>query len=328
MAHSHPAVLFSVAEIEQAADSILRERPGPIPTFRLLKEVLHLPPEDLQLRNAKAAMEQDKWVIQLREAQLANGSWGRFHSQDTSIKSIFRTSEEAIDRAFALGLDVSHPQLSRAAGYIERALAGRAQVTDRAEKNEAWPLLLRFILAGRLAQIEPANPLVKEDWECLAEVTRRAFGSGFYLQADEAQAFVQLTGTRVPGGFIESQHALWILASRPLPKNLERQLVNWVWGKPDGMRYLRAPLSSPTPKTIIAWLRSMSILSRFPSWRKVSADGLNQLWQQRNPAGLWDFGPQTRWCMDLPISESWRTRINRQVDYSTCMLSIFRRYLD
>ncbi len=328
MAQSQSAVEFSVAEIERTAETILREQPDPIPTFRLLGEVLRLPPEDTGLRKAKAAAEQNKWVHQLRDAQLKNGSWGRFHSQDTKTKSIFRTSEEAIDRAFSLGLDGSHPVLRWAVEYIERVLNGQVQITDRAEKNEAWPLLIRFILAGRLAQIDPSNPMLDNGFECLAEVAGRAFASGSYLLADEAEAFMQVTNTRVPGGFIESQHALWILASRPLPKMLGRRLVDWVWGKPDGIRYLRAPLSRPMPKTIIAWLRSMNILSRFPCWREVPVEAMNELWKQRSPEGLWDFGAQTRWCMDFPISNTWHTRINRQLDYSTCLLVLMRRWFD
>jgi hypothetical protein len=42
--------------------------------------------------------------------------------------------------------------------------------------NEAWPLLKRFFLAGRLAQID-ANPQL-DSWQYLVNVAEQAFASG------------------------------------------------------------------------------------------------------------------------------------------------------
>ena len=335
MLSSPPAVPFSLAQLQLAAGNLLQVNPDPVPAYRLLREVLRLPGEDKELRRAKKAAEQSKWVKQLEGAQHADGSWGRFHSQDTRVKAAFRTSEEAIDRAFSLGLDGSHPVLIRAAHYIENVLNSRAVVTDRVEKSEAWPLLLRFILAGRLAalqcrwpQIASPNPVLAGAWECLVAVARQTFKSGKYNLADEAEAFVKVTKLHVPQGFIESQHALWILSSQPLPLDIDRQLVAWVWTKPDGIRYLRASLSDLQPRQIAYWLRSMNILTRFASWRQVSGELFTRLWDQRDELGLWDFGRQTAWCVDFPLSENWRGSLKRKLDYTTCVLALLRRYFD
>ncbi len=321
-------VAFSPDEISCIAREILATRPDPVPTYRLLNEVLRLPSDDPEHAKARMAAGRSSGVRQLKAAQLADGSWGRFHSQDTQVKSIFRTSEEAIDRAFSLGLDPGHPVLSRAKAYIEKVLVGQAHITDREEKNAAWPLLIRFILAGRLAQIRPEHPLIDDSWESLMEVARRAFASGQYSLADEVKAFLAITGIHVPKAFLESQHALWILSARPLPGQLERDLVDWVWNKPDGIRYVRVPLANPRPRTIAYWLKSMNILARFVSWRQVSAMALNNLWEQRDEQGLWDFGSQAAQSRDFPLSENWRQRMKRKVDYSTCVLVVLRRWFD
>jgi hypothetical protein len=325
---TQPAVNFSLAEIHSAAHRLLHVQPDPIPAYRLLHEVLRLPSADGRLQNARAVAEHSKWVQQLSEAQLADGSWGRFHSQDTRLKSVFRTSEEAIDRAFSLGLESSHPVLARAVDYIESVLTGQAYLTDRAEKNESWPLVIRLILSGRLAHIQPANPILNDAWGCLVRVAQQAFSSGKYCLDDEADAFVMLTNTYVPKCFLESQHALWILSSRPLEARLEMHLVNWIWNKPDGIRYLRAPLAGFQARQIAYWLRSMNILSRFPSWRYTCGEALSQLWSQRDELGYWDFGRQISGCVDLPLSENWKNSVKRQVDYSTFMLVLLRRFFD
>lgn len=85
---------------------------------------------------------------QLEDSQLPDGSWGRFYSQDTKKKTMFRTTEEAIDRVFALGLEPGEGVLTSVSQYIQDVLHGDAQITDWTEKSESWPLLVKFILAG------------------------------------------------------------------------------------------------------------------------------------------------------------------------------------
>ncbi len=341
MPHSD-LVAFSLDDLERSAYTLLDGRPDPIPAYRLLNEVLRLQAENPKLIQARQAAAQSKWMKQLEAAQLPDGSWGRFHSQDTKQKSVFRTSEEAIDRAFSLGVQPDQPVLYKARKYIEKVLSGQAQISDRAEKSMAWPLLIKLMLAGRLAALsgrwpalrdkgrenDPASPLVDESWECLAEVVRRAFASGQYSLANEKAGFFDMTGTPVRNGFLESQHALWILSARPLPGRLEQDLVRWIWNKPDGIRYVRVPLGDPQPRTIAYWFRSMNILARFPSWRAAGAGTLNRLWKQGKRNGLWDFGPRTAMCNDFPISENWRRLLKRKVDYSTCVLVVLRRWFD
>ena len=272
---------FTLADLLQAARSLLASNPEPILAYRLLREVLRLPPGDPELSWVKKAALQGKWVRQLEQSQLSDGSWGRFHSQDTKKKTVFRTTEEAIDRAFALGLDPGDELLKEARLYCQKVLDGDARITDRYEKNEAFPLLIQYIVAGRLAQLDPDNTRLIPYWEFLLDIAGHAFASGSYSLEDEADAFLKLTGVHVPDGFLESQHALWILSSRRLPDQLERALLSWIFYKSDGIRYIRAPLIEPPRRQIGYWLRSMNLLARFPSWRELSVDGLNQLWGQR-----------------------------------------------
>lgn len=328
MSLSRPHAMFTLQEVQDQARVILHSQPDSIPAYRLQHEVLRLPADDHELRVTKEAVSSSKWLKQLDAAQLPDGSWGRFHSQDTKKKTIFRTSEEAIDRAFALGLGPDHPVLAQARIHIENVLTGGACITDREEKNQAWPWLIKLILAGRLAQIDPTNQVLDPYWEFLAEVTRQAFASGNYCLEDEAQAYLHISGVHVPQGFLESQHALWILSAHALPTKLEHALVKWIWHKPDGIRYLRTPLSQLQPRLIAYWLRSMNILTRFQTWREVSTITLNTLWSQRDGDGLWDFGSQVARCSDFPLSESWRKGMNRKVDYSTCMLALLRKHFD
>ncbi len=328
MTHTPGPVKFTLDEILQIARGILDANPDGVVAYRLYQEVLRFPPDDPQLAGAKNAAVKNKWVHQLSDSQLPDGSWGRFHSQDTKKKALFRTTEEAIDRAFALGLEPGDGLLLCTRQYILKVLHGEAQIADPSEKNESWPILIKFILAGRLAQLDPSNEVLDSTRSYLAEVASQAFATGKYRLEDEATAHLRLFARHVPHGFLESQHALWILSFQNLPNELEHALVNWIWYKPDGIRYLRAPLSELEPRLIGSWLRSMNILSRFGCWREICAPTLNRLWEQRDEHGLWDFGSQIARSVDFPLSESWRHSANRKMDYSTCMLVLLRRVFD
>jgi hypothetical protein len=321
-------VTFRCTDVNQAARELIDANPEAIIAYRLLREVLQLPPSNPELAWAKKTALKSKWVRQLEQSQLPDGSWGRFHSQDTKKKTAFRTTEEAIDRAFALGLEPNEGILRRISGYILDVLYGERHITDRTEKSESWPLLVNYILAGRLAQIDPADKKLDSFWAYLTEVAKQALASGNYRLEDEANAYLHLSGVHVSGGYLESQHALWILSSRKLPYQLDRSLVSWIWHKPDGIRYLRAPLLEPSSRHIGYWLRSMSLLSRFSSWREISADVLNQLWKQRNQEGCWDFGSGISRSVEFPLSESWRQSSKRKQDYTTHILVLLRKYFD
>ena len=328
MTHTPDSVIFTLDDIHRSARDILGANPDWVVRQRLIREVLRESSDNPTLAQAKNAALSSKWVQLLEEAQLPDGSWGRFHSQDTIKKTAFRTTEEAIERAFALGLEPGDAVLQRVRQYILEVMHGDAQIADRNEKNEAWPLLVQFIFAGRLAQLDPPNKLLDSFWSYWAEVANQAFASGNYRLEDEASAHLHLSGRHIPQGFLESQHALWILSTKSLLSQLEQTIVDWIWNKPDGIRYLRAPLSNPRPRLIGYWLRSMNILSKFSCWRENCVPVMNRMWEQRDDHGLWDFGSLIARSVDFPISESWRQVTNRKMDYSTCMLVLMRRYFD
>jgi len=307
---------------------MLAVNPDPVVACRLLREVLRVPAGDPEMIEVKETAQRSKWVRQLEQSQLPDGSWGRFHTQDAKKKTAFRTTEEAVDRAAAMGLEPGEGVLKRLSLYCEHILRGEAQISDWYEKNESFPVLIQYIVAGRLAQIDPASNTLTSYWEFLTEVARRAFSSGVYNLHDEAEAFLQLSGVHVRGGFLESQHALWILSSRKLPESLELAFVSWIWRKPDGIRYIRSPLAHLQPHRIGFWLRSMNILSRFPSWRTLAHGSLVELWEQRDKDGSWDFGSSIAGCVEFPISESWRQPDKRRQDFSTHILVLLRKYFD
>ncbi len=104
------------------AQIILGFEPDAIVRFRLLRDVLHLLPASPELSQITTKLNRHPWIKQLSQDQQPDGSWGRFHSMDSRIKARFPTSEVAVRRALALGLDKDNPILARAASYMQRVL--------------------------------------------------------------------------------------------------------------------------------------------------------------------------------------------------------------
>ncbi|MEI6171975.1 MAG: hypothetical protein WCQ45_05830, partial [bacterium] len=97
---------------------ILRGKPDPSVRVRLLRDGLQVPSGDARIQAACEALEDSVHVTLLRNEQRGDGSWGRLHSRDTASSQSIPTTEWAVERAVAIGLDASHPILDAAAAYL------------------------------------------------------------------------------------------------------------------------------------------------------------------------------------------------------------------
>jgi hypothetical protein len=298
--------------------------------------VIRVPSSDRELQIAKAQLDQSQCVQALAREQRADGGWGRFHSQDTRRKQAILTTEMGIERALALGLDSSHPILTRASTHILNILQGRAAFPDPPEKNQRWPTGTRLFLAGTLAQIAPDHPAIHDDKVLWGTIAARAFQSGQYNEEDEAKAHVELTGIPVRGTYLvfrnKYQFNLLGTLRGKLAGNLEQALLQWLWQHPNGIGYLSVPLNHKPPQKpgpFDRWLASLELLARvFPSWTSCAGAFIRWLLDRRDEQGFWDFGPRAATSSWLPLSDGWRDKRTRQLDWTTRALVLLRSYCD
>ena len=85
------SAVLTLKQVENAAEVVLAKDPEPVVKARLLREVLVRPADDSEYLKAKADARESKWVRQLEEAQCDDGSWGRFHTENTKARSTFPT---------------------------------------------------------------------------------------------------------------------------------------------------------------------------------------------------------------------------------------------
>ncbi|HEX7619953.1 MAG TPA: hypothetical protein VF359_02000 [Anaerolineales bacterium] len=99
-------------QIESIGRLLLEAQSNPIFSHRILQDVQCLPPGFAELTTFRAHMLTHPWVEELGRPQRPDGSWSRFHSMESTIKTRFSSTEIAIRRALMLGLDKETPVLA------------------------------------------------------------------------------------------------------------------------------------------------------------------------------------------------------------------------
>jgi hypothetical protein len=316
--------------IQETALKILRQSPDVVIRHKLKFEILSQQIIDLEAFSLDAS----KHVQTLANEQYDDGSWGRFHSQDSRRKQKIPTTEFAVERATHLGLGPTHPVLVRAANFIEHVLDQSLPFPDPPETNNRWETGKRLFLASTLAMIQPDHPLVVQEHALWLSIAERAFQSGQYVQEDEMEAHAELTGASVKDSYLtlNGKYQLILMGSQSgkLSPKLAKSIMSWVWERPDGIRYLGQPLKPPPgikPEVVDRWLSSLAlILLRFPSEYYHTHPAIDWLLSQQTNDGYWDFGPCPRRSTFLPLSENWYNPKHRKFDWTTRVLSILADY--
>jgi hypothetical protein len=316
--------------IQETALKILRQSPDVVIRHKLKFEIL------CQQGNAQDVFSLDasQHVQTLANEQHDDGSWGRFHSQDSRRKQKIPTTELAVERALHLGLDPAHPILLKTANFIEHVLNQTLPFPDPPETNNRWETGKRLFLASTLSMIQPDHPLVLQEHSLWLSIAERAFQSGQYVQGDEIEAHAELTGASVKDSYLtlNGKYQLNLIGSQSgkLPAKLAKSIMTWVWERPDGIRYLGQPLKTPPgfkPEVVDHWLSSLALtLLRFPYVYHHTQHAIDWLLSQRTVDGYWDFGPCPRRSTFFPLSENWHNPKHRRFDWTTRVLSILADY--
>jgi len=232
---------FTQGDLKNTAERVPEMHPDPVPRFRLLRDVLGL---DAAYQSAREDRKKSRWIALLESSQLADGTWGIFHTRDIRVKQRFATTELALSVALDCGLDKQGPVLQRVQPTILDHMEGKYIWPDRPEKHDnplAWSVLVRHISAATLARIDTCHPRLGEFWLLWAEALKAAFHSGEYDRQREIAALNSLMKCRMQDPMpFHKRYPLLILSAinNQLSRDLERMMLEWVLHSPSGIYYL------------------------------------------------------------------------------------------
>lgn len=324
----------TLAEIESLGRQLLARTHHPVPRFRLLRDVVGEAPDSEALIDAHSALPSSNWYTELARSQSPDGSWGRFHSRNSTLKLPFPTTELALYRARSLGLGKKDELVGRSLRLMEDILNNKVSWQDPAEKHEGWAINTRFITAATLALFDPTNILLTELVERWVQVVNATFANGAYDAWAEQKAHLEINNIHTKGKYLKLAGLYpLILLSLPavkLEQSIEAALMNWVSEKFAGIYYVYGARMlvppAPTNPHFHSWLNGLDLLCRFPTGRELCAPLLNWLWQERSEDGDWDFGAAARRDLAFPLSENWKNATDRKIDCSIAVLSLMRKY--
>ncbi len=308
---------------------MLNQNPDPIVKHILINNILKAINNDY--------LYESKWYRQLKEEQNSNGSWGRFHSEDSKIKSIFRTTEEAINRCISIGIIKTDPILKRAIDYMERLLRKEENIQDWPEKNDRWETGVEMFIGGTLSLIDPENSILDDIFKKWLQIAQIAFKSGQYQYEDDRQSHKVINGISCEIQYLalNNKYAISILAARSkvIPADLRKKLIKWIWNKEKGIGYLRdfqlCSFHKVDDKYIVdTWFNALDIISNFKTWKVVCKYFIDYLINRNTNNSLWDFGKRATQNIIFPLSGNWKKKKNRIFDYSTKVLLLLDKYFN
>lgn len=250
-------------QLQGIIDYLSESISDPFPGYILQKEILHSSSCEAEYNKLK----ESKWYKQLADEQWENGSWGRFHTQDTKAqtKQKFVTTETALRRARELSLDKSDEMVHKSVQLMERYLQDQEEWLDTNENHFGFQIAFRTIIAANLSLFDPGHPFVQSKKEICADNLSKAIRNGsleeeIWENENRNRNEIFLKPFTV--------YIVWLLQHNDfLDKSLERGFLEYIWNRKDGIYYCAGgPLSEVVfleSKSFLTWLSGLESLSDF-----------------------------------------------------------------
>jgi len=252
-----------INNINQIIEYISGYAYDPVPKSILRKEICRKPVPDPGHTGGNGS----RWYRQLSEEQMENGSWGRFHTQDTKDKTKrrFVTTEQALRRMKDLSLDKDDILVSRSVALMERYLRGEEAWTDTIEKHYGFEIAFATIIAANLSRFDRQNCLIDQKREIAAKNLTKAFQTGRFDEAAWEQENLNDNEILLRAYMV---HILWLMQyENCISDTVQRQYLDYIWHREKGIYYIsNSPVSeirSLESKEFTMWLSSLEALCGF-----------------------------------------------------------------
>ena len=283
--------------IQQVNDYLSEHISDPVPKYIFIKEILNKHSASAEYKNAYGEMKQSKWYRELADDQWENGSWGMFHGGDVKAqkRQKFPCTEAALRRARELSLTKDDPIIAKCITLMVKYALREEPYPDWIEKHkdegEGHLLSIPFGVSANINMFDPGNPIIKPYRDVAVEITKEAFAEGNYNEEafDKAIRDYRVPGYCKPG----NAFSLMLLCNCDCMGGvLQRQYLNYVWNKKDGIMYIsnyqltvkrnteddcrqvEALKRHVEDKDFYSWLSILELFSRFSLFHELMERGV------------------------------------------------------
>lgn len=249
-------------QLQDVIDYLTENMSDPVPQYILKKEINR----NLSTETEKK-LKDSKWYKQLANEQWENGSWGRFHTQDTKsqLKQKFTTTESALRRSRELSLDKNDEIIAKAVQLMERFIQGQEEWLDVNEQHYGFKIAFSTIIAANLSLFDTRHPLVQAKKAICAENISKSFINGL-INEDIWEKENRKSNDILLRPYMV--YIIWLLQNNDyLDKSNERNLLEYIWYRKDGIYYCTNGPSSDMEllesKNFTSWLSGLENLSDF-----------------------------------------------------------------
>jgi len=314
------------------AEELLKYDLDVIPKYLLMRDILKVDKYNEEMINIKNKVLETKWVKNITKLQWKDGSWGRFHSMNTSSK-LSITTEVALRRLLILGLDKDDEAIQRALIYMKQFLNRELDLRDYKEKKHDWDLLTRLFVATWILRIEPSNAeatAIAKDW---AKVITYAFSEDKYNREAYKEAYME-THKPQKGKVLWGFQNYYLVALLPgfLEPMIESKYLDYIMTEEKGIYYIYDGNLHLNPvdfssKEANRYIYAYELLSRYSCGRIKSQNFINWIKGNISEDGFWDMGQTVQDKIQFPLSNSWRKTLNRKIDCTVRIQRILSQLL-
>ena len=327
---------------EKYARNFLNRCEYPAVRYKISLDFLDMPHESLS--ELRREFLKSDIVLELRDTQDYNGTWGKLYSvvdKKPERKTKFeRTTMCALARCIYIGLRIEDDSdiLTLGLEHLEAILSDKSYnlikkySSGNNERLVPWNLCS---VAAMVEAISPNNNLCDDLFNQWNYIAICAFEDGEYSHERDKKAQHELLGTR-EDRLVPLPLGLLLSKGRVISPELEKAMLDcygrnayyhgYFWDKT-----LCKPHEDFVDKYTQRYFPTIDYINQFKGTREYLSETIDWLERSRNQDNLWDFGSQVSfdpWGDRRYFSTNKNYKYNRMVNCTMEVLSVFKKYLD
>jgi len=308
--------------VQQIKEYLSEHISDPVPKYIMQREIYKKTATSSSYINTYNQMKKAKWYCELANEQRDDGSWGRFHTQDTKAadKKKFVTTEAALRRARELSLSKDDPIVARCIKLMERYVRDEETWTDNIEKQrddgKSHLYSRPFLTASNINLFDTENPVVKPKRDVFVKTLRIALSKGYFDEVAWEEENRNYRGPCLNGW---NAYPFMILQNAEcMDDTLQRQYLDYIWNRKDGIYYISnfppAQKRCLEDKDFFIWISILELLSGFSLFPEFMKDGVLRHLLNEVDRLIHENSRVVPLFNNIRYAESWRDKNTRKTD--------------